>query len=321
MDFLSVGIPAGRYFGIPVRLHITFLFYAYYRAQAFGDLRWGLAFVAGLYVCILLHEFGHALAARWCDGDVDHILLWPLGGLAVCRCAWHPTAHLITAAAGPFVTLVLWLLFWGLGQVVPQVFVKEMARLNLVLLIFNLIPAFPMDGGRILRDTIWHGMSAERATRIAVWVSRGIAVTAAALIFVAPGTWVQAFDHGWPEWVVRVGLFCSGNYMLLVLAAFILFQAQQEQVIVGAELHQAQYGFSLKERWQRRGRQRRFYGAVRAQAAEAAVGFHRCASCGRTEQDDRHMDFRVCTECTDGSEYCPEHLSAHTHVALPAGRK
>jgi Zn-dependent protease len=310
MDFLSVGIPAGRYFGIPVRLHITFLFYAYYRAQAFGDLRWGLAFVAGLYVCILLHEFGHALAARWCDGDVDHILLWPLGGLAVCRCAWHPTAHLITAAAGPFVTLVLWLLFWGLtallGPNLDQLspvglnlyfFLLALKSLNLMLLLFNMIPAFPMDGGRILRDTIWHWLSAEKATAVAVWVSRAIAVAGIGYAII------------------------TGQYMLVLVAAFILFQAQQEQVIVGAELHQAQYGFSLKERWQRRGRQRRFYGAVRAQAAEAAVGFHRCASCGRTEQDDRHMDFRVCTECTDGSEYCPEHLSAHTHVGLPSGGK
>jgi Zn-dependent protease len=311
MDFLSAGIPLGRYFGIPVRLHFTFLIYAYYRATGFGDLWWGLAFVAGLYVCILLHEFGHALAARWCDGDVDHILLWPLGGLAVCRCAWHPTAHLITAAAGPFVTLVLWLLFWGLtawlGHGLDQLgavglniyfFLLALKSLNLMLLLFNLIPAFPMDGGRILRDTIWHWMSAETATKIAVWVSRVIA---------AAGIGYAVF---------------SGQYMLILVAAFILFQAQQEQVIVGAELHQAQYGFSFKERWQRRGRQRRFYGAVKAQTVEVAVvGFHRCATCGRTERDDRHMDFRVCTECADGSEYCPEHLAAHAHVALPAGGK
>ena len=158
MDFLGHGIPLGRYFGINVRLHFTLLIYAYLRATSFPDLGWGLAFVAGLYLCILLHEFGHALAARWCDGEANDILLWPLGGLAFVRPAFNPTAHLITTVAGPFVTLVLWLAFSALSRVlsgmshVPwmvQVYVNSLSGLNLWLLLFNLIPAFPMDGGRI----------------------------------------------------------------------------------------------------------------------------------------------------------------------------
>lgn len=305
MDFFGAGIPVGRYFGIPVRLHLTFLFYAYYRATSFDSLPWGLAFVAGLYVCILLHEFGHALVARWCDGDVDHILLWPLGGLAVCRCAWHPTAHLLTAVAGPLVTLVLWLLFWGLSALLAPrldqlgavgvnifVFVRAMKSLNLWMLIFNMIPAFPMDGGRVLRDTLWHWLSAETATRIAVGVSRLIAVAGIGYAII------------------------SGQYMLIVLAVFILLQAQQEQVVVGAELRQAQYGFSFKERWRRRDRQRQFFGAVQARTVQAAtVGFHRCAACGQTERDDPQLEFRICSDCTDGSEYCQAHLENHAHVA------
>jgi Zn-dependent protease len=306
MDFLNSGIPLGRYFGIPVRLHFTFLIFAYYRATTLGDLRWGLAYVAGLYTCILLHEFGHALAARWCDGDVDHILLWPLGGLAVCQCAWHPTAHLITAVAGPLVTLLLWLFFWGvtaLMQTGPDqlgavglhtyFFLESMKELNFWLLLFNMIPAFPMDGGRVLRDTLWHWLSAETATAVAVWVSRAIAVA---------GMGYAVF---------------TGQYMLIAVAAFILFQAQHEQAVVAGELRQAQYGFSLRERLKRRSRRREFYGAIKEQTQQAAVaGFHRCATCGRTEHNDPHLDFRICTECANGEEYCADHLDNHPHTKL-----
>ena len=112
MGFLGSGIPIGTYWGIRVRLHFTLLLFAYYRVQQYQNFVLGLGFVVAIYLCILLHEFGHALAARWCDGEATDILLWPLGGLAFVRPAFNPTAHLITTVAGPFVTLVLWI---GLG--------------------------------------------------------------------------------------------------------------------------------------------------------------------------------------------------------------
>lgn len=301
MDFLNTGIPLGRWFGINVRLHFTFLLYAYWQVTRMPRWELGLAVIAGLYGCILLHEFGHALAARWCDGDAEDILLWPLGGLAMCRPAWHPTAHFITGAAGPFVTLVLWGVFSVLALVLEpfrQVsvagmygwwFVEEMAWLNRGLLLFNLLPAFPMDGGRILRDTLWHWLSAEKATTIAVWISRGIAVAAMA-------------------WAVM-----HEQYLLLAGAAFIFLQAAHEQHIVAAEAT-GTYGFSLRERLRRGHRQRAFRGGVAArQAVETRAGFHLCATCGRTEHSVPGLDFRVCTDCADGSEYCTEHLASHTH--------
>ena len=82
MDLLGYGIPVGTYRGIEVRVHFSLLIYGYYTATRFGDMAYGLAFVVGLFGCVLLHEFGHALAARWCDGECDNILLWPLGGSA-----------------------------------------------------------------------------------------------------------------------------------------------------------------------------------------------------------------------------------------------
>ncbi len=304
MDFLSTGIPIGTYWGIHVRLHFTFFIYAVARVTSYQHLGYGLAFVVGLYACILLHEFGHALAARWCDGEAPEILLWPLGGLAFVRPAFHPTAHLITTVAGPFVTLVLWALFLGSTLALDQVmtaelnvlhylwwFTSAMAHLNLWLLVFNLIPAFPMDGGRILRDTLWHFMSAETATRIAVWVSRILAGAAIA----------------WGAY--------SGEYMLIFVALFVFLQCTHEvEQIVGAE-GLGTYQFSIRERLARGKRQRAFYGAVKSrQKADAATAFHRCFVCGKTDHDHPTLDFRVCTDCAGDQEYCPEHLNAHRHT-------
>lgn len=303
MDFFGYGIPLGRYLGINVRLHFTFLIYAFMRVTQFGNFWFGFAYVAGLYVCILLHEFGHALAARWCDGEANDILLWPLGGLAFVRPAFHPTAHLITTVAGPFVTLVLWGMFavlaellgrfWGpmlsSEQQLVWFFVIRMATLNKWLLIFNLIPAYPMDGGRILRDSLWHWLNAERATAIAIVVSRVIAVL---------GAMYAIYQQ---------------NYWLLIFPFFIFTQCLNEQQIVAMEARGA-YDFSVRERWKRGRRQREFRHAVQHRVAdETAVTFHRCATCGVTEVEAPTMDFRVCEECSGDKEYCREHLNAHQH--------
>ena len=300
MNFFSYGIPLGRYFGINVRLHFTFLIYAYYLVQKYSSPVFGLCFVAGIYLCILLHEFGHALAARWCDGEANDILLWPLGGLAFVRPAWDPTAHLITTVAGPFVTFVLWLALNGLARVttpLPAVafFLHELSRFNLIILIFNLIPAFPMDGGRILRDGLWHWMRAETATRIAVWVSRVIAITVAAV-------------------VIFTAMSDAGNLYYLIFPVFIFMQTMHEQQIVAMESRGA-YGFSIKERLRRGRKQREFRQAVREHIrTEESAAFHRCDACGATELTAPTMDFRVCPDCANGQEYCREHLNTHRHV-------
>ena len=295
MNFLSYGIPLGRYFGINVRLHFTFLIYAYYLVQRYSSPIFGLCFVVGIYLCILLHEFGHALAARWCDGEANDILLWPLGGLAFVRPAWDPTAHLITTVAGPFVTLVLWL---GLGVLAhlaapfPAVarYADDLSVFNRFILLFNLIPAFPMDGGRILRDGLWHWMSAETATRIAVWVSRGIAVVAALFAL-----------------YVR-------DFFFLLFPAFIFMQTMHEQQIVAIE-SRGTYGFSIRERLRRGRKQREFRQAIRHHIqTEATTAFHRCEACGVTELTAPTMDFRVCPDCANGQEYCRDHLDAHRHL-------
>ena len=283
MNFLAYGIPLGRYFGINVRVHFTFLIYAYYLVQKYGDPVFGLCFVTGIYFCILLHEFGHALTARWCDGEANDILLSPLGGLAFVRPAWDPTAHLLTTVAGPLVMLVLWPTLYVLAHVaapLPWVarFLHDLSDFNLIILVFNLIPAFPMDGGRILRDVLWHWISAEAATRIAVWISRGITIVGAVLALVA------------------------GQYFLLFIAVFLFMQATHEQQIVAIESRGAS-GFSIRDRLRRGRKQREFRQAVREHIKVAeALTFHRCETCGLTELTAPTMDFRVCPECINGQE-------------------
>ena len=301
MEFLNSGFSIGQYWGITVRLHFTFILFALWRATHYSNLAYGLAVVIGFWFCILLHEFGHALAARWCDGECDDILLWPLGGLAYCRPAFHPTAHLITTVAGPFVTLVLWLLFTGLFWLfssllypsLPGVvyrFTYEMKLWNGWLLAFNLLPAFPMDGGRMLRDILWHKLSAEKATAIAVRLSQVMAITAAA-------------------W----GIYRQG-YWLIFLACFVLVQAANEKRIVGFEAG-GSYEFSLRERLRRGSRRRAFHRAIKERTlVETTEPFHRCAACGKTEHAAPYVEFRVCDQCSHGEEYCPDHLDNHAHA-------
>jgi Zn-dependent protease len=304
MDIFGSGIPLGRYFGINVRLHWTFLIYAYWLANKWGNLVYGLAFVVGVYFCILLHEFGHSLAARWCDGEANDILMWPLGGLAFVRPAFHPTAHLITAAAGPFVTLVLWLVLWGAGYLAgvhlnaPMFgsFLLMLSGINLFLLLFNLIPAFPMDGGRILRDVLWHWMRVDTATTVAIWVSRVFAIGMAG-IALRP---LMAGERP--------------DTMLLIIAVFVLMQGARERNLIAYEATGTHF-FSIRDRIKRGRRQRAFRQAVAEQRhVRATAAFHQCATCGRTENDSPSLDFRVCSDCSNGQEYCADHLDNHTHV-------
>ena len=210
--FMSLGVPAGQVAGIRIRIHFLFFLYVFHQVwvnQATG-VAFAIAFIAGIYFCILLHEFGHALSARWCGGDADEILIWPLGGLAYCRPPCHPTPHLITTLGGPLVTLVLWGLltpaayflrpdsFVGLPGVHlwSWRFLDALAHANGFLLLFNMVPAFPMDGGRILRDTLWHFTPIQKANRIASVV--GIL---ACICLIA---WGVAYNQ---EMMIFIGLF------------------------------------------------------------------------------------------------------------------
>jgi Zn-dependent protease len=210
--FMSLSVPAGRIAGISIRIHILFIIYVCFQVW---DLRnqgtvFALALFAGVYVCILLHEFGHAFSARWCGGQADEILIWPLGGLAYCQPPLNPTPHLITTLGGPMVTLILWgILTVIAGALQPDSFhgVSEsrvwawdyfsaLAHQNLVLLLFNLVPAFPLDGGRALRDTLWHWIPIQKANRIA-----GVVGIIACIGLISWG-----ISHS-NQWMVFIGIY------------------------------------------------------------------------------------------------------------------
>lgn len=289
MSFFGLSVPFGRFLGIEVRLHFTFFIYAVFMLRRFGDeMLLGALVIFGLYASVLLHEFGHALAARWCDGEAPLIILWPLGGLAVCRPLFNPTAHFLTSAAGPAVSIALWAGFGALAHLVPSSFwqawpmlqavVFELYDINRMLVLFNLIPAFPMDGGRILRDTLWHFTNVERATGIAVGLGRVLAGGAVVWGLYSHDTWLA---------VLAVFIFTMGS-------------AERQSLAWQGPVQP----FSIPERL-RRGRRRREFREAQAPFLGEAVAFHRCATCGLTELEAPHEAFRV---AADGEEYCAEHL-------------
>lgn len=213
-------------FGTQVRIHVTFvLLVAWYAFTAWqtGGSEAALASAVLLilvFACVLLHEFGHILMARRFGIRTPQVLLSPIGGIAQLeRMPEEPRQELLVALAGPAVTAALILLLGAAlalthsggnllefdpahEQLVPALF-----RINVALLVFNLLPAFPMDGGRVLRALLVTRKGMVRGTRIAARIG-------------------QVFAMG----IGLLGLF--GNPMLMIIAAFIYLAAEAEAAAV-----------------------------------------------------------------------------------------
>lgn len=180
--------------GTEVKVHITFLallvFLAGsdYLARGVDAALTGTLFILAVFACVLAHEFGHILMARHFDVRTPDVILLPIGGLArLERIPEEPRQELLIALAGPAVTLVLAL---GLGAGViasgetPRFggidltgsFLHAMMQVNVLLLLFNLIPAFPMDGGRVLRAALASRVGIAKATRVAAGMGQAFAV-------------------------------------------------------------------------------------------------------------------------------------------------
>lgn len=188
----------GRVAGIDIRLHWSFFLaplFVYLQYRGFGSAIISLLMVLMLavYVCILLHEYGHAMAARYFGVATKDIIITPIGGLArLVRMPMKPVQELLITIAGPLVNLVIaglflcYLLIAGEPVALDNeiqglaAFPQVMMWANVVLFGFNLIPAFPMDGGRILRSSLAIVMGHRPATKVAVLVGRVMA-----LVFVA----------------------------------------------------------------------------------------------------------------------------------------
>lgn len=205
----------GRWRGIEVRVHWTLLAYALVVLvlpwPADGtDVGLRLATIGLLFGSVLLHEFGHAFAARFCDGRAEQILLWPLGGLAMVSVPAAPSARFLTALAGPLVSLALWGAATVVGQFMPGWAWHELAAVNLMMFLFNLLPAFPLDGGQLLHAVLWRRYGPSRA----MWYCAHLGIAIAVLLFLGS---LVATD------VRQLSL------SLTAVAAFIFYEAWKER--------------------------------------------------------------------------------------------
>jgi Zn-dependent protease len=167
-----------RFQGIDVYLHWSWLLIAYVeielRRGRYASLTWNALEYVALFVIVLLHEFGHSLACRQVGGRSDQIVLWPLGGVAYVQPPPRPGAMLWSIAAGPLVNVVLFFVLTALvpvsrGWADPNAahFVEGLWQINLLLLVFNLLPIYPLDGGQILQSLLWFVMGRGRSLFVA----------------------------------------------------------------------------------------------------------------------------------------------------------
>jgi len=236
--------------GVPVYLHWTFgliFLFILWHANGSGlntlETVWLTGLFMVLFLCVLLHEYGHALAARRFGVKTRDIVLMPIGGVArLEKMPEKPFHEFVVAIAGPAVNvLIAILLFVGMGLWVegdlPEMFVFaiqsdigteiftdsgdtispslhfaiKLAFINIALVVFNMIPAFPMDGGRVFRALLSMWIGRPRATRIAAWLGQAIA-----LVLVIAGFW-------------------GGDYMLSILGIFVILAARSENDSVQTE--------------------------------------------------------------------------------------
>lgn len=216
----------GRLFGIRIEVHVTFLLMVAALA-IFGaeDARDAVRFAFDLllvFACVLLHELGHALAARRYGIATREIVLLPIGGVArLERMPEKPQQEIVVAVAGPLVNVViatlLGLILYGqhgdaralLDRAAQGHTLEYLLFANLAMIAFNLIPAFPMDGGRVLRATLAMFLPFPRATRIASLVGQGIAI-------------LFAF----------VGVVVFKSVILVFIALFVFLAAGEERAVV-----------------------------------------------------------------------------------------
>ena len=171
-----------RFSGIQVYLHFSWFIVAVYqlseRVNNYHSRIFAVYEYLALFGIVLLHEFGHALACRQTGGSADHIVLWPLGGIAFVNPPRRAGAVLWSIAAGPLVNVALapvLELLWifanqaGWPEAAPDTFrlIGGIRAINLVLLIFNLLPVYPLDGGQILQALLWFPLGEIRSLQIA----------------------------------------------------------------------------------------------------------------------------------------------------------
>jgi stage IV sporulation protein FB len=219
-------VTIGSIAGTLIRLHITFLlflawiFFASYVSGGADAAWYALAFMILLFACVVAHEFGHIFMARRFGVTTPTVTLLPIGGVAQLeRIPERPWEEFLVAVAGPAVNVVIAvILVWGFGASLEAKhlaamdntavgLIDRLAVVNVFLVLFNMIPAFPMDGGRVLRAALATRLGHVRATEVAATIGQFV-----------------AFGLGF------LGLF--GNPLLIFIAIFVYLAAASEAQLV-----------------------------------------------------------------------------------------
>jgi Zn-dependent protease len=171
-----------RFAGIDLYLHFSWFLVAAYEIQSrkgsYSSVTWNVLEYLALFLIVTLHEFGHALACRQVGGSANQIVLWPFGGVAYVDPPPRPGATLWSIAAGPLVNVALIPILWiagtmirsaGMAATAPDAFLllRAVVWMNGRLLIFNILPIYPLDGGQILRALLWFVMGRARSLMVA----------------------------------------------------------------------------------------------------------------------------------------------------------
>lgn len=194
---------------IDVYLHWSWLLVALIelrvRDTTYTSQLWNVLEYVTLFGIVLMHEFGHALACRSVGGRADRILLWPLGGLAYVNPPQRPGALLWSIAAGPLVNVALllptvalaaWAVWLPDGRSDLQQYILMVGGMNAFMLVVNLLPIYPLDGGQIVRALLWFVVGQTRSLRIAA----GIGFVGAAVVL----AWALLWED---VWLLVLGIF------------------------------------------------------------------------------------------------------------------
>ncbi len=219
-------VPVGRVFGIPIRIHLTFLLllawiaWLGWRVNGLSSSLWALALILSLFLCVVLHELGHSFVAIRFGAEVRSVTLLPIGGVASMKSIPEkPYQEFLVSLAGPAVNVIIVVVLslwrgeipWGIQiRTFPAhmtELIDAMIRANIVITVFNLIPAFPMDGGRILRSLLALFLPYPQATAIAALLGQVLGVL-----------------------FVMIGLFY--NPLLALIGFFIFIGADSEERFV-----------------------------------------------------------------------------------------